>query len=64
MVCERDESEQHSEISIPCIEVQPEVLTTINAMILGNHTQCVVNNITIQNGLTTNQVDSLEKNIY
>ena len=43
-------------ISIPQIEVQLEVLSSITNMIASNKTQCTVNNIVIQNGLTTQQV--------
>lgn len=60
MICERgqttDINGDAGDISIPLIEVQPEVLTSINNMIVSNKTQCTVNNIVIQNGLTTQQV--------
>lgn len=44
-----------ADIAIPIIEVLPEVLTAINNMITSSQATCVINNVSIQNGLTTNQ---------
>ena len=51
-------SGEPAEIAIPVIEVQPEVLTAINSMIQSNQPTCLINNVTVQNGLTTNQVSA------
>ena len=45
-----------ADVAIPIIEVQPEVLSVINNMVATNQPTCSINNVVIQNGLTTNQV--------
>jgi hypothetical protein len=45
------------DVSIPVIEVPSETLAIINTMVATNQPTCTINNVAIQNGLTTNQVN-------
>lgn len=48
---------QSMTVTIPIIEMQPEVMSALSSMLSSGRTHCIVNNtVVIQNGLITSQV--------